>query len=616
MMKDPKDVELSYEGYFVNLFQLLEKYDISEHLEKTFYFALNLANAKARKTACLFLTQYSSLVEDRALELLKGKKADERIVAALVLTKSQRKEVIDVLFNCLETETNDEIRDLMLHALQELKFDHVFTKDEVQLMVSHADKRKKLNNWTEKLIDETVLNTLKWHDQELISQKELRFLMYRSKRAKGLNSDLEAKPMLALIDKNSASDFCLTLLKAFQDSNADNKLKYYLSLGAFLGGDQVLNRLHSIFRTAITDKRYKLAESLVGAMAMVGSNKALRLAELISRQFINKKPAIAAAAKEALVAAAEELQISAVQLADRIIPDLGFDGLYKNIDINGEEYRAFVSADFKLNYLNTDNKLRKSLPKEAPKDLAKECKAIETEIADVVKTQKGRLENLMVQEFVWAADEWLQYYYNNPIMNVYVQKVLWAVFNTENQFVTAFYCNEDLIFCDLNDDEVAIDDAQLIKILHPLYLTETELQDWKDKLYDLGLVTMFPILERSIVHLPINNTDEFVTDYNFKNADIPKGADFVAGFLQKRGWIKSTGDGGSLQFGKIDELREIQAYADIEGPAAYFQGGATKATAHNVGFFKKSWNNKVKVAEMSPVFYSETVADILDLIKA
>lgn len=613
--KNPKIVDGGYRNYFKTLFEILSKYDVSKSTEIYIHFALTLANAQTRKLTCLFLAKYIDQITPRALELLAGKNADSRIVGALLLVHSQDESVQKTLLETIDKEKSDDIRDLLLENLQEIIFEHPFSLAKVKEMIRLADERKKLNNWNEKLLDEATLPKLYWNEShEILTPEEIRFLIYRAKRAKGLNTDLEERQILHHINKEKSTAFALSLLKAYQESGMDNKVKYYMFLAAILGGDDALNKLLTLFKNSITNKKYKLAESIVGSIVMVGSNKALRLVDMISRQYINKRPSVGNAAKEALEAVAVELELTADQLSDRIIPDFGFESNFKTLEIAGETYRAFISSDFKINYLNEDNKVKKSLPKEASKELSTEIKEIEKEIKEVLKTQKGRLEKFLIEQRRWTVEEWKTYYLHNPIMVNYVQRLLWGLY--ENQtLITVFYCDENLDLYDVENEEVALDSEFRIGIVHPIQLNDEQLKLWKDKVYDENMEFEFPIIDRKIYRKDSKELDVNHTKI-FDGKEIPKGADFVAPFLLKKGWLKETGDGGSLNFSKIDSTHNIVAVPYIEGPAVFYQGGETKATIHQIVFYRENWSNKIPLKDIPEVFYSEVLADLDDLINA
>ncbi|MFV0540536.1 MAG: DUF4132 domain-containing protein [Aestuariibaculum sp.] len=615
LKKNPGIVDKSYRSFFQALFELLNKHTIEEKdLDKIIQFGIDNKPKKYRVFASQFLEKRIDTITPKAQKLLEGK-VDERIFGAMMLQSSTNPEVIKQLLQLTDTERSDDTRDILLDALSDFKFKKPFTLSEVKEMVAIADQRKKLSKWTEKWVDETNLPKLYWQNGEALTEAEIRFLFYRSKRAKGINSDIEARQLIQLIDKSKSDKFASKLIDVFKESNYDNKLKYYVVLAGLLGGDSILAKLNTVFNGTVTNKRYRLAAMMVGAIAMVGSDKALRIVDMIARKFSNKRPQIRNGAIEALDAAAAELNISLDQLADRIIPDFGFENNYKTFVVEGETYRAFVSNEFKLHYFNDDNKLRKSIPKGTDKAIVTELKTIDKEIREVVKNQSGRLENYLISERKWSVAEWQKYYFGNPIMLVYVQRLLWGVYTPEGDLANVFYCDEDLELYNVDDDEVILDNAQQIGIVHPLHMTTGLLEKWKEKIYDSDLEFEFEIVNREITHKTETEL-EFSTTRILHDTDIPRGADYVAGFLMKRGWHKESGDGGSLWFSKINKTNNIIAMPYIEGPAAYYLGGTTPATVFEVSFYAKDQNEKVLIKDVPSVFYSEVVADLKALINA
>jgi hypothetical protein len=616
LKKDPKNLpQYNSSKYYDVLFGLLKKYDLREFKEMVVDFALHRATKKSRLLAAEALAAMGTEIMAEAKAMLTGKTVDQRVTAALILAGVETPEAESALNEAVDEESNDDTRDIMLDALSEKRFATPYTLEQVRRMIHVASERKKLGKWNEKWIDEAKVPKAYWSDGQALTETDIRFLFYRMKRAPGLNSDIEARQALHHIDRPRSQAFAKALLTAFQDSNADIKLKYYLTLGALLGDDEMMHNLNTLFKKSIADKRAKMAEYVVGALAMVGTDKALRIVEVIYRKFATKKPAVSQAAKAALDAAATELNITMDELSDRIIPDFDFDGLYKKFEVDGNEYRAFINSDFKLNYFTEDNKVRKSLPANASKELKAEFKDIEKEVNDVIKSQSGRLEKYLIEERRWSSEGWKQFFFNNPIMFVYAMKLLWGVFNKDGILVDSFYCSEDTSLYNTNDDEIILEADQFVGILHPLHLSESQLSGWKDKVYAMSLMTIFPILDRPMFVVSNDEKENNVTKMFF-DKNIPKGADFVNTFLVKQNWRKSTGDGGSSEFTKLYKDGLVKAIANIEGPAAWYQGGNTPAKMYEVIFVGKNWQDKIQLKNIQRVFYSEVMADIYQMINA
>lgn len=600
------------QDFYERFFDLVASCDLTPYLEQLIEFMVERGNRSSRETVSTRLIPYLEKIKDQAILLLSGKTVNHRVSGSMLLAKSTDESVLAILNKALDSERNDDTRDIMLEALKDKRFAKPLSYREIADMIGLAKTRKKLSKWSEKWLQEDELPALYLENGKKLDSDATRFLFYRMKRVKGLNSDIEARQLFNHIDNDKSLPFAKALLNAFGESNSDNKIKFYLTIAAFVGNDEMTSKLNALFRKAIADKRMVMAQYMVGSLAMVGTDKALRSVETIYRKFANKRPQVSAAAKEALESAALELELSMDQLSDRIIPNFDFEGIYRTFEVEGQEYRAFISTDFKLNYLNEDNKVRKSLPPNTSKELKSEFKEIEKEIREVIKSQSGRLEKYMTESRKWRATDWREFFFENPILFVYGLKLLWGVYDEKGKLITSFYCSEDASYYDLADEEVELSDDQFVGILHPVDLSESDLQHWKDKAYEMGLTTIFPVLDRSVFLVPEEEKEAHYTKMYFKKK-VPKGADHVNSFLMKRNWLKSTGDGARSEFTKHYRDGEIVAYASIDGPAAFYQGGNTPAEIFEVNFHRKTWNNKIKLQDIPAAFFSETMYD-LDLL--
>lgn len=598
------------------IFNELIKYNCDSIENFLWEFVLKTSNKNDRKEASKVIATQTSKSYEKSIELLIEGKTNERTAAALVLSFINSTEAIKALKDTLDLEKSDDARDIIMEALAESIYSKQLSKSELQQIISFADKRGKLNKFNEKWLEEAELAPLYWQEGgEAFTPNEVRFLFYRMNRAKGINSDIEARQIINAIDKEKSIKFTKQLIKAFADTGSDTKFKHYLTTAGQLGGNEILPTISSIFRQNLADKRIKMAEYTVEALGMIGTNKALRQVEVISRKFANKRPSISQKALLVLEAASVELHISSEELSDRIIPDFDFEGLYKPFEVGDETYRAFINTDFSLCYFDEDNKIKKTLPKGISSEQKAEFKEIEKELKEVVKGQKGRFEKFFVEERRWTSEAWISFFQEHPMMFVYTRKLVWGIFDENQNLKNCFYCSDDTSLYDLEDDEVELQDGDFVGLVHPIYLTAETLKKWKDKLYDMSLVTIFPQLDRKVFLVEDSEKDSDISKL-FYNTEIPKGADFVSSNVEKMGWYKSNSDGGSLDLTKKQIPKGITAYIYIEGVMAWYQDGNAKATIYEVTFRGRNWNEKLLLKDLPPVFYSETMADIDSLINA
>lgn len=575
---------------------------------------------QAESLAINFLLQHDKGVTQKAIKAIEDKKKEIRLMAARILLELGVPEAMETLKKALDKETDDATRDLIWQTCGR-EISAPVTEATIGEMVEGAKKRGKLKRPVFTWLDETTLPGLYLQSGHQLNADEVRLILYRMSRAKGMRSDPEIKPVLQLIDREKSADFAKSVYKAFEEKQFDSKYKFLLLLAALFGNDDMVNKFCSALNKWIEGSRKVMCEYGIEALALQGSNKALRWIEWYSRKYRNKKTYISEAAAKALTAAAEELEITIHELGDRIVPDFGFEGLFKHFTVAGDEYRAFIDSNFKLAYFNEDNKKLKSIPAAADKEMVAEFKSIAKEVRDVVKAQSSRLEHYLVVQRKWIFEEWQQFFLNNPIMFIYANKLLWGVYNKGQQLVSCFLCQEDTTLVDKEGDETEAPEGHFIGIVHPISLSQEELQTWKRQFFDLSIEPVFPQLERSVYMVADEDNAKRVV-HSFVN--VPTDSGSVKNTLDKHGWRKSdTGDGGYINtFHYSDHASKIVAELAVDGVLVY--GFDDEAKLQQLCFIdttvKKTYNSGVsytdrderliQLGKLSPVFYSEVVAAI------
>jgi hypothetical protein len=610
------------DDYYKTVFKLLQTIDYQQYESKVWEFTKNKSK-KIREMAAITLSKLGERIIPEASKLLNDKKGEVRQIGALVLSLIKTDESQRILLEALDNEKNDDARDVILESLSGI-LPVPKTEEELKERIEKAQKRGKLDSPIEKWLDESQLPSLNWLSGKAFTATEIRYLFYRQSRTKDIRIDSEAKPMLALIDKSTSHDFASALLKTYFTNGADAKQKYCLGLGAILGDDDECNSLKSKVTQWADAGRGKMAEYAVKALALNGSTKALRAVEFFSRKYKNKNKNIGAAANEAFVIVAEDLNISPYELADSIIPDFGFDGLFKEFEVNGETYRAFIDNDFKLAYLNEDNKVLKSLPKATTNELKEEFKEIGKEIKDIVKSQSSRLEQYLVIQRKWNTEKWQAFFMGNPVMFAYAVRLIWGTYDADNQLIDTFRCQEDQTLINAEGDEIELPEDAQIGMVHPISLTAEQITYWTENLYDDDIQPIFPQLTRPVITL--NDKDK-----NLKISREFQGVQYGGyGFISKMekiGWNRgSVVDGGwiSSYFKDFSDLG-FTAIITQQGElcVGYYDGNAElnelmfvrkKAVQFGSYIYDEPSNENderlMAFGEVPAIIYSEVMADM------
>ena len=99
--------------------------------------------------------------------------------------------------------------------------------------------------------------------------------------------------------------------------------------------------------------RTSIAGDAVRALAMSGNDEALVIVDNISRKFKGKS--VRNSAINAMASAADGLGITAEELADRIVPDLGFDeNLCRVFDYGKRQFNVYIRPSLELEIYQGD----------------------------------------------------------------------------------------------------------------------------------------------------------------------------------------------------------------------------------------------------------------------
>ncbi len=604
------------------LFELLKEYDYSEHYDKVWEL-LNSKNREKRKLAAKELNRLYAPKEvlAKADELLAST-VDKRMGAVQLLIVLNNEPANKRLRQVLKEEENDGIREVLLTHL--LTQDETYGKKEALAILKKMADKGRLDKPVKKWLDVSKLPSLHWKNGKKLDAKTINFLFHKQKN-KELNwheAAQEVRPILADIDTSKSGEFAHKLLKlVLENGGIKVANKAFLTFIAHLGDDQIVPML----KKYCIDNQNALSANLLGNM---NGTTAARALDAIMLQFKSKYPNVRSTASEGFDRVAQKMGLSRLELMDQMIPDFGFEDLFKSFDVNGETWRVYINSDLKLAYLNELDEIKKSLPTKAPKEVKDAIKAINKEIRSVSKQQKLSLEFNFMSGRRWPVADWQAHFLNKPIPFALAQTLVWGIYE-KDQLTETFGINQDQTLENADFDEIELPDNAHIGMIHPIELNKEQIKAWQEYLKDNDINQAFEQINRQLFYPNKKELKEKLL-HTFYGEEI-LGVTFKS-FMEKRAWKR----GSVLDGGMVDSYRKqypaegIEAFIRLENMSVQAWDYDEKTTLEDLFFVKinsiqtgsyvydtyKDENDErlIAVKDLPALVYSETMYDFTLLI--
>jgi uncharacterized protein YjbI with pentapeptide repeats len=386
-------------------------------------------------------------------------------------------------------------------------------------------------------------------------------------------------PLVAKLKVNcttaSRESFIWRLFELWVAAGAPTKEKWaMLSLG-LLGTDGTVLKLAPLIRVWPGESQHARAVLGLDCLRVIGTDTALMqingIAQKVKFQALKKR------AQECMEAIARNLQLTAEQLEDRVIPDCGLDSSGQRIfDFGARQFRFALGPDFKPFVRDSKGKLLSSLPKPNAKDdlelaiaATADWKLMKKQIGEVVKIQSLRLEQAMIGERRWPWAEFNTLLAQHSFMTHLVQRLVWGGYDANGQMIKTFRVAEDQTFADALDASLNPQNFDTVGILHPLTLSPKIKAAWGQALSEYEIIPPFPQIDREIYTLqPEELNAKDIT--RFKDIQIPAAK--LVRTLEGLGWQRGRTDQGEIQvhckyFPKADVTAVVGEYENV------FHGG-------------------------------------------
>lgn len=396
--------------------------------------------------------------EEDMRKLLSSKKAAEREIAIRVLIKWDEEKYRSALAQALEKEKNGKVRTLLETALHVSGGGGtgggkaVTCEDMVKEL--HKGGKKRSLAWAY----ETPFSVVHKKDGTEAGEDYLQavLLCYAGMSPCGVSP---SGAMLAeALDEKEFAVYVNELFDKWMEAGAESRKRWVLYAASIHGGDDIVRKLHHQIQEWPNAARGAIASEAVQALALNPRPQALLIVDGISRKFKFKQ--VKAAAGKALEFAAAQLGITTEELADRIVPDLGFnENIERTFDYGGRKFTVSITTALEIEVFDESGKKLKNLPSPGKRDdevkaaaAYDEFKQMKKQMKTTVSSQKMRLEMALSTGRQWSVEAWKRLFVKNPIMHQFATGLIWGVYE-DRKLLSTFRYMEDGSFNTEDEDE-------------------------------------------------------------------------------------------------------------------------------------------------------------------
>ncbi|MGB0985435.1 MAG: DUF4132 domain-containing protein [Saprospiraceae bacterium] len=435
-----------------------------------------------------------------------------------------------------------------------------FSYEQIESYIE-ANYNKAIQKPIKKNVSDIDFPKMYWKDDDLgeVPLSFIRFLFIAAKSFQEYNPLLKQKgeAIYKMIDPKSGEVFANKLLELIEEKGGFYKKNEFLFTPmARLGGSKVIQAV----KNAIISKK---RANLVTLLSINASLEAAKALNEIPKFFKSKQGKTVLACKKDFKKIATKMGMTSLELQDELISDFGFIDFYFPFKTNKNElFRAFINSQFKLEYINDNEKTRKTPPPQIPIELKNHFKVLAKEIRTLTKEQKKTLEQAMVTGRLWKKASWEKHFLKKPLMFLFSQTILWAYLDEKNKIIEPFMVAQDQTLENSDYDEISLPENVKIKIIHPIELTNTQIKPWLNYLQDNEIITPFSQLDRPI-YIPSSN---ILNQKNLLEFSEKKCLNIV-GKAERSGWERGTiGDAGAvLTYFKTFEAANVDVFVQTEG---------------------------------------------------
>jgi Domain of unknown function (DUF4132) len=206
--------------------------------------------------------------------------------------------------------------------------------------------------------------------------------------------------------------------------------------------------------------------------------------------------------EKALNARAERMGMSRDDLEEMGVSDYGLTAVGEALIPLGDcqaVIKIESTSKVTLSWVNNKGKAQQSVPAELKDSFKDELKEIKGSVADILKmlpAQRDRIDNLFLQQKVWAYSNWRERYCDHPLVGTLARRLIWELH--QGDVVIAFVPHDGRLI-QLDGSEITTPGAESqVKMWHPINAKTGDVLAWRDRLAALNVIQPFKQAHREV----------------------------------------------------------------------------------------------------------------------
>ncbi len=346
------------------------------------------------------------------------------------------------------------------------------------------------------------------------------------------------------VEPADLAEFGWALFEQWQTAGASGKDGWAYDTLALTGDDETVRRLTPLILTWPTVGLHARALAGLSVLTGIGTDQALLHLHRVSQRA--RSTPLRKAATARITEIADELGLTAEQLADRLLPDFGLDAAGgMRLDYGPRQFVVGFDEQLRPFVTDADGKRLKTLPKPGARDDTALSEAayrrfgvLKREVRKVSAEQVHRLERAMADGRQWTGAEFRRLFADHPLLWHIGRRLVWFSAGSG----TALRIAEDRTFAGADDDPVPVTDGEMIGVAHPVRLG-AETARWAEVFADYEILQPFPQLGRPVFTLTdAERSAGRLT--RFEGITVPTTKVLT---LDRRGWSRHEADDNGAQ---------------------------------------------------------------------